>query len=156
MGKVCNTAILFIIFIFLGVTYGKVSSDNFDSSNFPRREYSVIISDEGYYPDKFVVFQGERVRFFITSTIDGPSCFMIPEKNLFMSVNKGRISENEVLFDTPGVYKFYCPAGKIKGTITVIARGKVKNDSDDDMVIDRSVASDKFSVWKPRKEKTEE
>lgn len=151
MGKVWNTAMLFMIFVSLGVTYGKMSSD---SSNFPRREYSVIVSNEGYYPDKLLVFQGERVKFFITSTIDEPSCFMLPEKNLFMSVNKGKISENEVLFDTPGVYKFYCPAGKIKGTITVIPRGKANNDSDsdDDMVMDRSVASEKFRVWKPRTE----
>lgn len=109
----------------------------------PVREQSIIVGPAGYYPEKLTIFEGERIRFFLTSATDTPSCLIISEKNVFLSARKGEIGEGEAYFDTPGVVKFYCPAGKIEGKITVLKRP---------MKEERSIASEKVEVWKPKEE----
>lgn len=77
----------------------------------PRREMAIIVTNEGYYPKSLAVFRGERVKFYITNTSEKPSCFVIKEKGVFLSANKGSITEAEVYFDKPGTIEFYCPSG---------------------------------------------
>lgn len=114
----------------------------------PRREISVIVTEEGYYPKSFSIFKGEKVRFFVTSTTDKPSCFIVDGKKMFLAANKGKITEAEVEFNDPGVYKFYCPSGKIKGRLTVVERPDAVNK------IERKIASNplekKSRYWMPK------
>lgn len=111
----------------------------------PIREQSIIVSSEGYYPKNITVFAGERVRFFLTSTNDQISCLLIPEKNVFISAKKGKLSEGEAFFENAGTHKFYCPTGKISGKITVLQKpGKIKPK--------RDIASKAVRVWMPREE----
>jgi hypothetical protein len=108
----------------------------------PLRKYSVIITDEGYYPQELVAFAGERLKLFVTSTKDRASCLLMPDKKLFLSVVKGKVAEGELFFNTAGSYKFYCPTGKIKGKITIMPR---KN------TVDRKVASENIvNIWLPK------
>lgn len=110
----------------------------------PYREVSVIVTNEGYFPDKISVFEGEKVRFFVTSTIDTPSCFILGEQEMFMAANKGKITEKEHIFMKPGDFQFYCPTGKISGKLTVLSKNHDKG---------RVIASEKVEIiqpWVPR------
>ena len=94
----------------------------------PTREISIIIAPEGYYPKHIPVFTNEKIKIYLTSTLPGhlSTCLMVPEKSLFMSVTKGKISEGLVSFKKDGVYKFYCPTGKIEGKFIVYRKGLKK------------------------------
>jgi hypothetical protein len=108
----------------------------------PVRKHSIIISDEGYYPKELVSFVGERIHLFVTTTGDRSSCLLMPDRKLFLSVERGKISEGEVFFDTPGSYKFYCPSGQIDGKIIVMPRNNSKG---------RKVASENIvNIWLPK------
>ena len=117
----------------------------------PVRDISLIYTTEGYYPTNFSVFSGEVVRFYLTATTKDPGCLIMPEKNIFMSAEKGQIAETQVYFDKPGTHKFYCPNGKIFGRVTVlekpeVVRARAKNK------LKREIASKntKVLLWKPR------
>ena len=91
------------------------------------------------------IFQGEKVRFFVTSTTTRPSCFMINSQEIFLSAEKGKISEGVGYFNRAGDYNFFCPTGKIKGNLTVIPKRVEKK---------REIASEKKSpvikTWMPK------
>jgi plastocyanin len=114
----------------------------------PRRELSIIAGPEGFYPQKFTVFVGELVKFYVTSTTETPSCFILNDKKLFLGARKGKIAEGEAYFNKTGTHKFYCPTGKISGRITVIERPDHKRER-----IRRETASQKMiKIWRPRDE----
>ncbi len=109
----------------------------------PRREMSIIVTPEGYYPQKISVFKGEKVKFFVTSTVGDPSCFLIKDHDIYLSAFKGNLTEGEVHFRDAGEFEFYCPSTKHKGLITVIK----KRDPT------RAIASKKVETrkeWTPR------
>lgn len=114
----------------------------------PEREQSVIVTSEGYYPKVIHAFSGEKMKFFVTSTSSRPSCFTVPEKQLFLAANRGEITEKVVYFDRPGVYEFNCPAGGIKGRIVVQEHPAMRRER-----IRREIASEKrVKIWRPRDE----
>lgn len=112
----------------------------------PIREVSIIVTDEGFYPSKFSVHKGERVRFFVTSTTEDKQCFILKGQEFFLAAQKGRISEGMISFDDKGVVEFYCPTHKEKGRITVLERSKKRK------VLQRSIASKKVRAWTPKDE----
>ncbi|MBT3979915.1 MAG: hypothetical protein HOE90_01100 [Bacteriovoracaceae bacterium] len=101
-------------------------SDGRADRYFPRglREISVIVTDHGYYPDRISIFEGEEVRFFVTSTKKTASCFTLKEKNVFLSALSGSVNEALVSFDVLGEIEYFCPSEKFKGKITVLPRSK--------------------------------
>jgi len=124
----------------------------------PQREYSIIASNEGFYPQNIVAFEGERVKLFLTTISKNPSCLMIPSKNVFLGATQGKMVEAEVLFDKAGSYEFFCPTGKIKGKIQVLKR---ETQSD---IQKRAIASERnlkesnipVRVWRPSDAPSEE
>lgn len=108
----------------------------------PTREISIIFSEEGYYPKSISVFEGEKVRFFVTSTTDKPNCFIVESHKVFLSATKGKISEGEVTFDKPGSFSFYCPSSKNDGRVVVLETKKPE----------RAIASEKKDPlkWVPK------
>lgn len=106
----------------------------------PTREVSIIVTKEGYYPKKLSVFEGEKVKFFVTSTIEDPNCFIVESHKVFLAANKGKITEGETTFSHPGEFSFYCPSSKFDGKIVVLKKQSNK----------REIASEKPSVWMPR------
>lgn len=113
----------------------------------PTREFSVIVTKEGYYPRKISLFAGEKLRLFVTNLTDEQNCLIVTGHNIFLAAQKGNITEGEALFDRPGVYPFYCPSSKFNGQITVIEKKKK-------VVIlpQRGIASEKSApaVWMPK------
>ena len=112
----------------------------------PKRQQSIIITPEGFYPEHFSVFSGEMVRFFVTATSDQKECFIIKGKEIFLSAEKGKVSEGSVMFNSPGVFQYYCPTNKFKGSITVLERPEVIRERK------RQLASEGVKVWMPREE----
>jgi plastocyanin len=90
----------------------------------PTREISVIVTKEGYYPKSLTVFQGEKVKFYVTSTVEEPDCMLVQGHKVFLAANKGKISEAEAVFETAGEFSFYCPSSKHDGKITVIKKSE--------------------------------
>lgn len=127
------------IFIFAFITFSVMAKDTVLK---PTREVSVIVTKEGYYPKTLTVFEGEKVKFFVTSTIESPDCFIVESHKVFMSANKGKISEAEAVFDKAGEFAFYCPSSKNDGKIIVMKKASYK----------REVASEKVKsmVWTPK------
>lgn len=110
----------------------------------PTREVAIIVTKEGYYPKSLSVFEGEKVKFFVTSTVEEPNCLIVESHKVFMAANKGKITEAEVVFDNAGEFAFYCPSSKNDGKVVVLKKQEPK----------REVASDKSgneaSVWMPK------
>ena len=94
------------------------------------------------------LFQIKKIHFYITSSHDEPSCFIIKDKEVYAAAKKGEISEAVVLFANPGIYETYCPAGKLKGEIVVLEHPRVKKERQR-----RSLASKSnkiIKVWRPK------
>lgn len=106
----------------------------------PTREVSVIVTQEGYYPKSLSVFEGEKVKFYVTSTVETPHCMIVESHKVFLAATKGKISEAEVVFDKAGEFSFYCPSSKNNGKVVVLKKKDPK----------REVASEKRNYWMPR------
>lgn len=115
------------------------------SLDVPYREQAVIIGKEGFYPNRIVVYKGEKVRFFVTSVGVDAACFNIPDKSVFSSPVKDKIAEAEVFFDKVGVFQFNCPNNTYTGRVMVLEKG-----ADKDETARRGLASDMVKVWRPK------
>jgi len=113
-----------------------------ESKNPPVREVAVIVTKEGYYPKSLSVFEGEKVKFFVTSTVEEPHCMIVESHKVFLAANKGKVTEAEAVFDKAGEFAFYCPSSKNDGKIVVLKKAVPKRD----------VASEKSQegVWTPK------
>jgi plastocyanin len=132
-----KSLIFLFLFSFVFVAYAE------ETKAPPMREISVIVTKEGYYPKSFSVFEGEKIKFYVTSTVEEPNCLIVEAHKVFMAANKGKVTEGEVVFDKPGEYAFYCPSSKNDGKIVVLKKVNLK----------REVASEKNSdsmIWTPK------
>lgn len=112
----------------------------------PKRSVSVIASKDGFYPDSIAAYIGEEVHFFVTSTTEQPTCFIVDGRNLFLSAKRGEISEGKVYFDQAETINFHCPTGGAKGKIVVMERPEEVRER-----IKREIAGqEKFKIWQPR------
>jgi plastocyanin len=108
----------------------------------PSREVSIIVTKEGYYPKSLSVFEGEKVKFYVTSTVEEPHCLIVESHKVFVAANKGKVTEAEAVFDKAGEFAFYCPSSKNDGRIVVLKKQTPK----------REVASESGEkmIWTPR------
>jgi len=108
----------------------------------PTREVAIIVTKEGYYPKSISVFEGEKIKFYVTSTVEEPNCMIVESHKVFMAANKGKVTESEVVFENPGEFAFYCPSSKIDGKVVVLKK----------VVPKREIASEKgeATVWMPK------
>lgn len=109
----------------------------------PLREVAVIVTKEGYYPKSLSVFEGEKVKFYLTSTVEEPHCLIVESHKVFMAANKGKVTEAEAVFDKAGEFAFYCPSSKNDGKIVVLKK----------VVPKREVASERKlegMLWTPK------
>jgi plastocyanin len=120
-----------LIFLSLNIFAGEKKLDK------PTREISIIVTKEGYYPKSLSVFEGEKVKFFVTSTVEDPSCVIVESHKVFMAAARGKVTEGEAVFDKAGEFAFYCPSSKNDGKIVVLKKHQPKRD----------IASD---VWMPK------
>ena len=115
----------------------------------PQREFSVILTENGYYPDHLVAFEGERLKLFVTSTMNKPECLVVEDHKIFLEASKGKIASGESVFKKAGKYKFYCPSSEYHGFITVLKK-KVEKKEPVKIIPSREVASEKPAYWLPR------
>ncbi|MBF0363109.1 MAG: cupredoxin domain-containing protein [Oligoflexia bacterium] len=115
--------ICFLIFYSVGLAIEKAPESAVKSaSSIGNRVIAIISSSEGFYPPNITVFSGEKITFAVTTITKESSCFMLPEKNIFLTSKPGKIATIDTTFDHTGEYKFYCPNGEIKGKLFVINR----------------------------------
>ncbi len=143
--KKCLLSLLFLFVFPISLIADKaLADDKVKYFKKPLREYSIILTEEGYYPNRLVAHAGDKVRFFVTSTQSKPECLIVQDHKIFLSAKKGEVSEGETIFKSAGKYKFYCPSSKHKGFITILE----KNDDVEEQT--RKVASEKPNYWLPR------
>ncbi len=111
----------------------------------PYREQAVIISKEGFYPNRLSVFKGEKVRFFVTAVGLDSACFNIPDKNVYTTAAPNKIVEAEAYFDKVGVFQFNCPNNTFSGRVMVLEKASDRQES-----MRRGLASDSVKIWKPK------
>ena len=129
-----------LLVLFVLMTFG-VQAQTPAKEISPTREVSIIVTKEGYYPKNLSVFEGEKVKFFVTSTIEDPHCLIVESHKVFLAANKGKITEGEATFSHPGEFSFYCPSSKHDGKIVVLKKPSTNK---------REVASEQPNVWMPR------
>ena len=139
-----------ILTLFIGFKGAKSNESRVSKFNIPEREVAIVATEDGFFPEILTVFKGEKVRIFLTSTTDKPNCLMIPTKDIFMSGNKGKLTEATLYFDSSGVVKFNCPSSNISGQFIVLKKKfSAKGDA-------RNIASlkkgSKVKIWLPREE----
>jgi len=143
---------LFLFFSFIAPISLITETWAFDSAEYfnnPQREFSIILTDDGYFPNSIVAFEGEKIKFFLTSTIDKPECLIVKDHKIFLEARKGKITKGESVFKRAGKYEFYCPSSKYKGLITILKKNEKEKESIS-ILPTREVASDRPSYWTPR------
>jgi len=108
------------------------------------------VTKEGFYPNRLVVYKGEKVHFFVTAVGDTNACFNIPNKNIFTTAHQGKIAEAETFFDKAGTFTFNCPNSSFNGRVMVIEKA-----SDKEETLRRGLASDVIKVWQPKETPSE-
>ena len=111
----------------------------------PYREQAIIITKEGFYPNRLIVYKGEKVRFFVTAVGVDSACFNIPDKNVFSTAVPAKVTEAETFFDKAGTYQFNCPNNTFTGRVMVLEKASDREES-----ARRGLASDVVKVWKPK------
>lgn len=148
MKKLC-LFLLFLLVLPISLMERSSAQNRAEVFEHPYREFSVILTDSGYFPKKLVAFEGDKVKLFVTSTIDKPECLVVEDHKIFLEATKGKITYGESIFRKAGEYKFYCPSSRYKGMITVLKRpGSSKEPIS--IMPTREVASEKPSYWTPR------
>lgn len=114
---------LFLFFLFIStVAFAE------EKKVMPTREVAVIVTKEGYYPKSLSVFEGEKIKFYVTSTVEEPHCMIVESHKVFLAANKGKVTEAEAVFDKAGEFAFYCPSSKNDGKIVVLKKVVPKRD----------------------------
>jgi hypothetical protein len=90
-----------------------------ESFETPVREVAVILTPEGAYPSSIFAYKGEKIRFYLSATTKRPSCFMVPQHNVFVAVPPGEVREASLVLKHKGELEFHCPTGNIKGALSV-------------------------------------
>jgi hypothetical protein len=115
------------IFLFFGLLSFHLGASEAHWFEAPKREMSIIVTDEGYYPRHFSVFRGEQIRFYLTNLGRQDSCFMLPEHEVFVPIKRHEFRVIEVSFSTEKTVSFHCPVGEIKGSVTVLEHPRDRN-----------------------------
>ncbi len=110
------------------------------------RKIAIIVSDEGFFPDHISVFTGEEVEFLLTSTSNSPKCFIVKDTPLYLPAKRGQVHSKKHVFKNSGKYSFYCPTGRLRGTLTVLER----KSSAEKIVSPNSQKRGLASEWQPR------
>jgi plastocyanin len=110
----------------------------------PTREVSIIVTKEGYYPKSLSVFEGEKIKFYVTSTVEEPHCLIVEGHKVFLAANKGKVTEGEAVFEKAGEFAFYCPSSKNDGKVVVLKRQSPKRE----MASERS--NNDAMLWTPK------
>jgi hypothetical protein len=104
------------------------------------RELALIITEMGHFPQKLTAFEGEEVRFFVTSHTKDPGCMMIERHDLFLAAPRGKVAEASVKLEFVGEFKIYCPSHDSFATLTVLPHPQSLSKSSSN--ISRGIASD--------------
>lgn len=152
VGVTMTKLIKLLVLMFISFNIYALEMNYFQGEKYehPKREISIISSDTGFYPKRPTVFVGEKVKIFVTSITDKPTCMIIKGQEFYVEAKKGEMSEGDLYFGSSGVHEFYCPASGHKGKLVVLEHPDRKKER-----IRREMASERkkrVKVWRPRDE----
>ena len=143
-----------VIFVLIAIYFsvGAAKAQVYDYHSFkkfknPERDFAIVVTPEGYYPDRLILFEGEKIKFYVTSTSADAGCMIVENHSLFLPATKGRLSEGSVVFDRAGEYHFYCPSYGHKGKIVVLGE---RQRSQPMVKINRDIAGEKMDTQTPQ------
>ena len=148
-----------VIFVLIAIYFsvGAARAQVYDHHSFqkfknPERDFAIVVTPEGYYPDRLILFEGEKVQFFVTSTSADAGCLIVENHSLFLPATKGRLSEGTVVFDQAGEFNYYCPSYNHKGKIVVLGE---RQRAQPLVKVNRDIASEKTDTqtvdgWVPK------
>lgn len=140
-----------LLIIFLALNIYALNENNYFNAkkgDQPVREISIIITENGYYPAQPIGFVGEKVKIFVTSTTNNPTCLILKNKDVFLEAKKGQVSEAEIYLEQEGEIEMYCPAGGHKSKFVVLEHPSKKSER-----ISREIAQERaknLKVWRPK------
>ncbi len=116
---------------------------SFSQFKVPKRQQSVIVSSEGYYPEVITAFAGEEIELFVTST-EKKSCLSIEGIDFHVLAEPGKVNSKKVTVSSEGRYRIHCPGMSLQASLVVLGKRV-------DRTQPRSPASavDR-DVWRPR------
>lgn len=114
----------------------------------PERSISIVVAEDGFYPDRISVFTGEVVHFNVTAVTSMPSCLILEGHEVLLEARPRELRHQAMSFSEPGRYQYYCPGIQRRGVLTVLEH-PVEHRARDRM---RQLASEKKrpTVWMPR------
>lgn len=96
-----------------------------------------------------MAFEGEKLKLFVTSTLDKPECLVVEDHKIFLEAIRGKIASGESILNKAGKYKFYCPSTHYQGQLVVLKKKIIKEEAKR-TIPSREVASEKPAYWTPR------
>ncbi len=135
---------LIVFYILFSLCFSAISKEKERNFKVPKRVISIIVSEEGFYPNSLSVFRGEEIELYATSVTDKPSCLMIKDHDVFLGLKKGEIKGIEFTVEKAGNFSLYCPSVRSSGEMVVIDNKKI-------IKVKRSSASvSEIDAWIPR------
>ncbi len=90
------------------------------------REISLIVSDNGPFPQKIIIFTDEKIRLFLTNIGKNKQCFYFPTKKIFIAVPFNDLTSIDLEMNQAGEFQYTCPGSTLKGSILVLERGEIR------------------------------
>ena len=115
--------ILLILFVFLSTELfaftKNIVSDIFDA---PERSLGVIITDNGFVPNRLVASVGEELHLYITNISSNQSCFIMDKTEVFKGVPRKQLVKLKMELHSSGEFLFYCPSQNFQGKLVVLSQ----------------------------------
>lgn len=136
-------ALRLAILISLGVSANEMPDrPSFKAYEFPKREFAVVLTEQGYFPDKLIFFAGEEISLWFTTTQEQVACLQLhgpsTSSTVLVSAKKGELHRATLKLDQPGLYSFNCPGFSFAGTAVVLGEPQQRHDT---VAIPRAPAS---------------
>ena len=111
-----------------GIASNGLSAENSDvdieptqASKFGVQEFSIIVTEKGFFPNKVIVRRNIPVNLYLTATDSRSLCFVMKKGDFNFHQGVGSKNVERISFHPTetGPFEFHCPINKIKGNLIV-------------------------------------
>jgi hypothetical protein len=92
-----------------------------EASRFGVQEFSIIVTEKGFFPNKVIVRRNIPVNLYLTATDSRSLCFVMKkgEFNFHQGVGAKNVERISFRPTETGPFEFHCPINNIKGNLIV-------------------------------------
>ena len=87
----------------------------------PERSLALIITDNGFVPDRLVASVGEELNLYITNISSNQSCFIMDKTEVFKGIPRKQLVQLTMELHSSGEFIFYCPSQNFQGKLIVLS-----------------------------------